>query len=87
MHPNLAVISDEARFLKRFMKTLTRDRVVPSSQPISPPSQEEACAEHVRKAHRRGQTTEDVNQALPYPTPASVSGISSGNLTILFLKA
>ena len=29
MHPNLPVIFDEASFLKRFMKKLTRDRVVP----------------------------------------------------------
>jgi len=31
--------------------------------PDAPPSQEEAFAEHVRRAHRPGQTSEDVNQA------------------------
>ncbi len=31
--------------------------------PDAKPSQDEAFAEHVRKAHRPGQTTEDFNQA------------------------
>jgi hypothetical protein len=31
--------------------------------PDAPPSQEDAFAEHVRRAHRPGQTSEDVNQA------------------------
>jgi hypothetical protein len=31
--------------------------------PDAPPSQDEAFAEHVRRAHRPGQTTEDANRS------------------------